>query len=128
MNTNGTNDYLLSEALKLGTFKSSDSNIFGGNMYFSGSYEDRIKDLEYLRDLAADKYNETRIDDYRQYASRLDEQINNLKSGLDAKNNAETALANALPLITTPWSHPLQNFFLQDFFDFFTSLTPFRWS
>lgn len=94
MNTNGTNDYLLSEALKLGTFKSSDSNIFGGNMYFSGSYEDRIKDLEYLRDLAADKYNETRIDDYRQYASRLDEQINNLKSGLDAKNNAETALAN----------------------------------
>lgn len=80
----------------------------GGNLYFSGSYDDRISTLEELKRKMVDKYVETQIDDYGVIADRLSEQIANLTAGLENKNNAEATLASVQAAIKEAEEAPMK--------------------
>lgn len=60
----------------------------GGNMYFSGSYDERLATLNDLKRKMTDKYAETGIGSFRDIADRLGAQITNLE---DSKAQLEAA-------------------------------------
>lgn len=84
------NTYFKNEAYKFG--RTGYLNATGGTIYFDGSYEERIGELNTLYTRMRDKYLETGIDDYNVIAKRIKEQVVVLEEGLKQKETARKNL------------------------------------
>lgn len=106
-NTESTeaNTYFQNEAKKFA--QTGYVSPVGGNIYFTGSYENRIATLNELYNRMVDKYVETDIDDYSVIAQRIKTQIGELENALEQRDYAKSVLYGQPEPVVTAGNEPL---------------------
>lgn len=89
MDNTEANAYFLQRAKAYGDYDDTFAGAAGGQVYFSGTYEERAKKLTALYDDMVRKYIDTGNESYNTIASRLETQISVLEQGAE-----ELAAAN----------------------------------
>lgn len=59
---------------------------YGTNLYFSGTYEERLRDLNVMKEMLQSEYIKTRNESYVTYIDRVDELLEELQEGKAAKD------------------------------------------